>query len=84
MGLELLGQHACFGGEQRFYAHESALLGCRMRFSLFLPPAARHGKVATLTYLAGLTCTEETFAIKGGAQRVAAESGLARWHSPGY
>ena len=77
MGLELLGQHACFGGEQRFYAHESALLGCRMRFSLFLPPAARHGKVATLTYLAGLTCTEETFAIKGGAQRVAAESGLA-------
>ena len=77
MALELLGQHACFGGEQRFYAHESALLGCRMRFSLFLPPAARHGKVATLTYLAGLTCTEETFAIKGGAQRVAAKLGLA-------
>ena len=77
MALELLGQHACFGGVQRFYTHESALLGCRMRFSLFLPPAAARGKVATLTYLAGLTCTGETFAIKAGAQRVAAELGLA-------
>jgi S-formylglutathione hydrolase len=77
MALELLGKHACFGGEQRFYQHDSVLLGCRMRFSLYLPPAAAHGKVAALTYLAGLTCTEETFAIKAGAQRVAAELGIA-------
>jgi len=77
MALELLSQHACFGGVQRFYAHESVLLGCRMRFSLFLPPSAARGKVAALTYLAGLTCSEETFAIKAGAQRVAAELGLA-------
>ncbi len=77
MGLELLGKHACFGGEQRFYTHQSPLLGCRMRFSLYLPPAASRGPVAGLTYLAGLTCTEETFAIKAGAQRVAAELGLA-------
>jgi S-formylglutathione hydrolase len=77
MTPELLGKHACFGGEQLFYVHDSALLGCRMRFSLYLPPAAARGQVATLTYLAGLTCTEETFAIKAGAQRVAAELGLA-------
>jgi S-formylglutathione hydrolase len=77
MSLELLASHACFGGEQRFYAHESAVLGCRMRFSLFLPPEAGQRKVSGLTYLAGLTCTEETFPTKAGAQRVAAELGLA-------
>ena len=77
MSLELLGKHDCFGGEQRFYAHQSLVLGCRMRFSLYLPPAASRGPVAGLTYLAGLTCTEETFAIKAGAQRMASELGLA-------
>lgn len=77
MSLELQGKHVCFGGEQRFYAHQSAVLGCRMRFSIYLPPAARRGPVAGLTYLAGLTCTEETFVIKAGAQRVASELGLA-------
>jgi S-formylglutathione hydrolase len=77
VSLELLSRHQCFGGEQRYYAHQSPLLGCRMRFSLFLPPAAAQTKVAALTYLAGLTCTEETFPTKGGAQRVAAELGLA-------
>jgi len=77
MSLELLGKHACFGGEQRFYAHQSSVLGCRMRFSLYLPPAASQGPVAGLTYLAGLTCTEETFVIKAGAQRMAAKLGMA-------
>jgi S-formylglutathione hydrolase len=77
MSLELLGKHECFGGEQRFYAHQSLELGCRMRFSLYLPPAASRGPVAGLTYLSGLTCTEETFAIKAGAQRMASELGLA-------
>lgn len=77
MSLELQGKHACFGGEQRFYTHTSPVLGCRMRFSIYLPPAASLGPVPGLTYLAGLTCTEETFVIKAGAQRVAAQLGLA-------
>lgn len=75
--LELLSEHACFGGEQRFYQHASREIGLPMRFSVFMPPQAAQGKVAALIYLAGLTCTEETFMIKAGAQRLAAELGLA-------
>jgi S-formylglutathione hydrolase len=76
--LELLSEHACFGGVQRFYKHSSAEIGLPMRFGLFLPPQALAGQsVPLLTYLAGLTCTEETFAIKAGAQRQAAELGLS-------
>jgi S-formylglutathione hydrolase len=76
--LELLSEHACFGGVQRFYKHMSAEVGLPMRFGVFLPAKALAGEaVPMLTYLAGLTCTEETFAMKGGAQRVAAELGLA-------
>ncbi|MDP2262281.1 MAG: S-formylglutathione hydrolase [Hydrogenophaga sp.] len=76
--LELISEHACFGGVQRFYKHASREIGLPMRFGLFLPPQALAGaQVPLLTFLAGLTCTEETFAIKGGAQRVAAELGLA-------
>jgi S-formylglutathione hydrolase len=75
--LEMLSEHACFGGVQRFYRHASAEIGLPMRFGLYLPPQAQDGPVPLLTYLAGLTCTEETFAIKAGAQRVAAELGLA-------
>lgn len=75
--LELLAEHACFGGRQRFYRHDSSAIGLPMRFSAYLPPQCAHGKVPVLIYLAGLTCTEETFAIKAGAQRVAAQLGLA-------
>jgi S-formylglutathione hydrolase len=76
--LELLSAHGCFGGEQRFYRHASAEIGLPMRFSAFLPPAAVAGKpVPALLYLAGLTCNEETFATKAGAQRRAAELGIA-------
>ena len=76
--LELLSEHACFGGVQRFYKHMSSEIGLPMRFGLFLPPQAQAGeKLPVLTYLAGLTCTEETFAMKAGAQRAAAELGLA-------
>lgn len=76
--LELLSEHACFGGVQRFYKHMSTEVGLPMRFGVFLPPQALAGEgVPMLTYLAGLTCTEETFAIKAGAQRVAADLGLA-------
>lgn len=73
----VLSAHACFGGEQRFCQHDSSVIGLPMRFGLYLPPQARQGRVPLLVYLAGLTCTEETFPIKAGAQRVAAELGLA-------
>ena len=76
MALELLSEHACFGGVQGFYKHDSQEIGLPMRFSVFTPPQAKQGPVPVLFYLAGLTCTEETFMIKGGAQRVAAELGI--------
>ncbi len=74
---ELVSEHACFGGVQRFYRHDSREIGLPMRFSLYLPPQAATAPVPVLIYLAGLTCSEETFAIKAGAQRVAAVLGLA-------
>ncbi|EHK64043.1 S-formylglutathione hydrolase, partial [Achromobacter arsenitoxydans] len=64
------------GGSQRYYRHESAEIGLPMRFSVYVPAQAEHGPVPVLFYLAGLTCTEETFMIKAGAQRVAAELGV--------
>lgn len=76
--LELLSAHAAFGGAQRFYRHASNEIGLPMKFSVYLPPKAVAGeKVPALVYLAGLTCTEETFMTKAGAQRLAAELGLA-------
>ena len=75
--IELLGAHGCFGGEQRFYRHDSSEIGLPMKFSAYLPPQARQGPVPALLYLAGLTCTEETFMAKAGAQRLAARHGLA-------
>lgn len=74
--LELLSQHRAFGGWQRFYRHDSAEIGLPMRFSAYVPPQAEQGPVPVLFFLAGLTCTEETFMIKAGAQRLAAELGL--------
>jgi len=74
--LSLISGHRCFEGEQRFYAHESRECATEMRFSVYLPPQARTRPVPVLYYLAGLTCTEETFVIKGGAQRLAAQLGL--------
>lgn len=74
--LELISEHACHGGVQRFYRHNSAVIGLPMRFSVFLPPQVEQGKVPALFYLAGLTCTEETFMTKAGAQRVAAQLGM--------
>src|SRR5659263_123606 len=75
--LELLSEHACFGGVQRFYQHASTVIGLPMRFSVYLPPQASSQTVPAVMYLAGLTCNEETFMVKAGAQRVAAELGLA-------
>ncbi len=74
--LELLSEHACFGGVQRFYRHASQAVGTSMHFGVFLPPQAQDARLPALFYLAGLTCSEETFAIKAGAQRRASELGL--------
>jgi S-formylglutathione hydrolase len=75
--LELVSEHACFGGVQRFYKHASTEIGLPMRFSVYLPPQAQQAKVPALVYLAGLTCTEETFMTKAGAQQYAAQHGIA-------
>jgi S-formylglutathione hydrolase len=74
--MKILSEHSCYGGIQRFISHESRECRTEMRFAVYEPPQARHGRVPVLYYLAGLTCTEETFMIKAGAQRLAAEHGL--------
>lgn len=74
--FEVVSQHRCFNGTVGFYKHESASTACSMKFSVFTPPQAQSGRVPVLYYLAGLTCTEETFMIKAGAQQVAAELGI--------
>ena len=74
--MKTISEHKCFDGVQGYYAHASSEIGLEMKFSVFQPPQARTGKVPVLYYLAGLTCSEETFAIKGGAQRIAAQLGL--------
>jgi len=76
--MKTRAEHRAFDGRQGFYEHDSAACAGPMRFSVYLPPAALTGaRVPALYYLAGLTCTEETFMIKAGAQRVAAALGLA-------
>ncbi|SFV11606.1 alpha/beta hydrolase-fold protein [Pseudoduganella namucuonensis] len=74
--LELISEHACFGGVQRYYQHHSRAIGLAMRFSVYLPPQAAAGPVPALFYLAGLTCNEETFMTKADAQRHAARAGM--------
>ena len=77
MTITTISQNRCFGGVQGIYAHESAETGCRMHFGVFLPPQAGTRRVPILYWLSGLTCTEENFIVKAGAQRVAAELGIA-------
>lgn len=74
--LETISETNCFGGRIGFYRHNSAVNNCAMQFSVFVPPQAADGNVPVLTFLSGLTCTEENFMVKSGAQRVAAELGL--------
>jgi len=77
VAIETLSEHASFGGVQGFYRHASSSIGLPMRFGVYRPPQALAGTaVPALVWLAGLSATEETFAIKAGAQRVAAELGL--------
>ena len=75
--LTLVQEQKCFGGRQVRYKHNSAVLNCDMQFSVFLPPQAAEHKVPTLYWLSGLTCSDENFSVKAGAQRVAAELGIA-------
>ncbi|MEI7037290.1 S-formylglutathione hydrolase [Fulvimonas yonginensis] len=75
-GPERIEHRACFGGWQDVYRHRSAALGCAMNVGVYLPPQAAHGRCPVLYWLSGLTCTEQNFITKAGAQRYAAEHGL--------
>ncbi len=75
--MQRVEHRACFGGWQDVYEHASSTLGCTMRFAVYLPPQAEHGPVPVLYWLSGLTCTEQNFITKAGAQRYAAEHGIA-------
>ena len=75
--MEKLSANKIFDGSQEVWTHASAVCGCPMRFGIYLPPQAATEKVPVLYWLSGLTCTDENFATKAGAQRVAAELGIA-------
>lgn len=74
--MERIEQHACFGGSQEVWSHRSRALDCDMKFAIYLPPQARQGRRPVLYWLSGLTCSEQNFIVKAGAQRYAAEHGL--------
>ncbi len=74
--FEQVSSALCFGGTQLTLSHDSAVTGTKMRLSVFVPPAAKSGPVPVVYYLSGLTCTEENFTVKAGAQRIASELGL--------
>ncbi|WP_421867701.1 S-formylglutathione hydrolase [Motiliproteus sp.] len=78
MSIENLSCNKSFGGWNKQYSHDSSALNCRMRFAIYLPPKVASGeRVPVLYWLSGLTCTDENFMHKAGAQRIAAELGLA-------
>ncbi len=80
--MQRIEQRACFGGWQDVYEHASTTLGCTMRFAVYLPPQAQTQtqtqarKLPVLYWLSGLTCNEQNFITKAGAQRYAAEHGV--------
>jgi S-formylglutathione hydrolase len=75
--LELISEARCFGGWQRTYQHASSACGCPMRFAVYLPPQSETDPVPALYWLSGLTCSEDNFSNKAGAQQHASELGLA-------
>lgn len=77
MKLTKVSEQLCFGGKQIRFTHTSTVLSCNMQFSVFLPPQAETQQVPSLYWLSGLTCTDENFSAKAGAQRIAAELGIA-------
>jgi len=72
MAIERIEHRACFGGWQDVYRHESKVLGCTMNFAVYLPPQAATQCLPVLYWLSGLTCSEQNFISKAGAQRYAA------------
>ncbi len=74
--MERIEHRACSDGWQDVYRHDSAVLGCAMNFGVYLPPQAETRKLPVLYWLSGLTCTEQNFITKAGAQRYAAEHGV--------
>jgi len=75
--MEQIADNRCFGGRQLRFSHASTALNCNMHFSVYLPPAAAAGPVPVLYWLSGLTCTDENFVQKAGAQQYAARHGVA-------
>ncbi len=77
MSIEIISSQKSFGGWHKRYKHRSEVLDCDMAFAVYLPPQAeRAGKLPVLYWLSGLTCTDENFMQKAGAQRIAAELGI--------
>lgn len=74
--LTKINEQRCFGGKQQRYSHQSTVLNCNMQFSVYLPPQAQQQNLPVVYWLSGLTCTDENFSSKAGAQRIAAELGL--------
>ncbi|MFP7722941.1 S-formylglutathione hydrolase [Lysobacter sp. A3-1-A15] len=74
--MQKIESHVSFGGTQEVWRHASSTLGCEMKFAVYLPPQAADGPCPVLYWLSGLTCTEQNFIAKAGAQRHAAEHGL--------
>ena len=74
--MEQISANRCYGGQQLRFSHASEVLGCDMTFSVYLPPQSEDGMVPVLYWLSGLTCTDENFVTKAGAQRYAAEHGI--------
>lgn len=77
MTIEKISTNKSFGGQQLRFKHQSVVLGCEMHFSVYLPAQAESGLVPVLYWLSGLTCTDENFVIKAGAQKYAAQEGIA-------
>ena len=77
MSLEQISANQSFGGQQLRYKHQSISLNCEMTFSIYLPPQAKNQSVPVLYWLSGLTCSDENFVQKAGAQQFAAQLGLA-------
>ena len=74
--VETVSLSRCHGGTQGFYRHASREVGLSMGFSVFTPADAARARLPVLLWLSGLTCTEENFTIKAGAQRLAADAGF--------
>ncbi len=75
--MEKISDHRCFGGQQLQYSHFSGVLQCQMQFSIFLPAQAQSAPVPVIYWLSGLTCTDQNFVTKAGAQAYAALHGIA-------